>query len=61
MALDVEEIVDRGVYGKKSLGGGGRFEALHLALSSSHRLVRICRPIILSPSDLMLVSRRGIS
>ncbi len=33
-ALDVEEIVHSGVHGKKSLGGSGRLEALHLALSS---------------------------
>ena len=39
VALDAEEIVDSGVYGKKSLGGSGRLEALHLALSSPHRLV----------------------
>ena len=39
VTLDVEEIVDSGVYGKKSLSGSGRLEALHLALSSSDRLV----------------------
>ncbi len=39
VALDVEEIVDSGMYGEKSLGGSGRLEALHLALSSSYRLV----------------------
>ncbi len=39
VALDVEEIVDGGMDGQKSLGGAGRFEALHLSLSSSNRLM----------------------
>ncbi len=39
VALDVEEIVDGSVDGEESLGGLWRFEALHLSLSSSYRLI----------------------
>ena len=39
MALDVEEVVDGSVDGEEPLRGRGRFEPLHLSLSSSHRLM----------------------
>jgi len=39
MALDVEEVVDSGVKREEPLRRAGRFEALHLVLSPSHRLV----------------------
>jgi hypothetical protein len=46
MALMVERIVYGGVHAKEALGGSSRFEALQLALSSSHRLMRILGPIV---------------
>ncbi len=39
MSLDVEDVVNGGMDGDEALGRAGRFEAVHLALSSSHRLV----------------------
>ena len=39
VALEVEAVVDGGVQGNEALRGRGRFEPLHLALSSPHRLV----------------------
>jgi len=39
IALEVEEIVDGGMYGEKALRRHRRLEALHLALSSSDHLV----------------------
>ena len=39
MALDVEEVVDDRMDGEEPLRGRGRFEPLHLSLSSSHRLM----------------------
>ena len=32
--------------GDEALGRAGRFEAVHLALSSSHRLVRVFGPVV---------------
>jgi len=46
MSLDVEDVVNGSVDRDKGLGRAGRFEALHLALSSSHRLVRILCPVV---------------
>ena len=53
MALEVEDVVDGGVHAEKTLGGASRLEPLYFALSSSHRLMRIFRPIVLSPPLLM--------
>ena len=39
MALKIEGVVDRSVDAEKTLGGASRLEALHFALSSSHRLM----------------------
>ena len=39
MTLDVEMVVHGGMDRKRALRGAGRFEALHLALSSSNGLV----------------------
>jgi hypothetical protein len=47
MALKVEGVVDGSMHTEKALGGSSRFEALHLALSSSYRLMRILGAIIL--------------
>ena len=47
MALGVEEIVDGGVDGEESLGRLWRFEALHLSLSPSYRLMGVFGSIVL--------------
>jgi hypothetical protein len=39
MALEVEGVVYRGVHAQEALGGSSRFDPLHLALSSPHRLM----------------------
>ena len=53
MALKVEGVVDGGMHAEKALGRSSRLEELHLALSSSHGLMRILRPIILAEPLLM--------
>jgi hypothetical protein len=47
MALKVEGVVDRGMHTEEALGRSSRFEALHLALSSPYRLMRILGAIVL--------------
>ena len=66
MALKVEVVVDGGVHAEETLGRSSRLEALLLALSSSHGLMRILRPIIL-PEPLLMrtgqpetAERRGV-
>lgn len=44
VSLDVEDVANGRVDGNEALGRSGRFEALHLALSSPHWLVRRLRP-----------------
>jgi len=46
MSLKVKGIVDGGVHVEETLGGSSRFEALHLALSSSHHLMRVLGAIV---------------
>jgi hypothetical protein len=53
MTLKVKIIVDGGMHAEEALGGSSRFEALHLALSSSHRLMRVFGPIVL-PEPLFM-------
>ena len=53
MALEVESVVNGGVHAEKALGRSGRLEALHLALSSSDRLVRILGSVVLAQALLM--------
>src|SRR5215469_16754510 len=53
MALKVEDVVDGSVHAEKTLCGASRFEPLHLALSSSHHLMRIFGSIVLSEPLLM--------
>ena len=53
MALEVERVVNGGVHAEKMLGGASRLEALHLALSSSHRLMRVFGSIV-SPQPLLM-------
>jgi hypothetical protein len=48
MASMIERIVDSGLRAEETLGGCGRFEPLHLALSPWHNLVRVLGPIILA-------------
>jgi hypothetical protein len=59
MALKVEGVVYGRVHAEEALGGPSRLEALHLALASSHRLMRVFGPIV-SPEALFMgqVSRR---
>src|SRR6516162_4146005 len=53
MALKVEGVVDGSVHAEKTLGGSSRFEPLHFALSSSHRLMRVFDPVLFAQSLLM--------
>jgi hypothetical protein len=48
MTLKVEVVEHGGLHAEKTLGRSNRFEALHLALSSSYHLVRVLGPIILA-------------
>jgi hypothetical protein len=60
MALDVESVVDGGMNRQEALGCSRRPEPLHLALSSSYRLMRILGPIVPAQS-LLVASRQCIS
>src|SRR5882757_11401653 len=53
VALQIEGIVDGGVHAEETLGRSSGLEALLLALSSSHGLMRILCPIIL-PEPLLM-------
>jgi hypothetical protein len=53
MALNVEGVVDRGMHAEEALGRSSGFEALHFALASPHRLVRVLGAIIFSETLLM--------
>jgi hypothetical protein len=55
MALKVERVVDGGVHTEKALGGCGRFEPLHLALSPSRDLMRVLSPIV-HPEPLLMAA-----
>jgi hypothetical protein len=46
--IAAEQVVDLIVGCEKALGLAGRFELLHLPLSSSRRLVRILRSVVQS-------------
>jgi hypothetical protein len=60
MALDVESVLDGGMNGQEALGGSGRFETLHLALTPSRRQVRILSPIVLAQA-LFMASRQYLA
>ena len=66
MALVVERVVDGGVHAEEALGGSSRFEALQLALSSSHRLMRVLRaivrpkPLLVTAGQAQMAERRGV-
>src|ERR1051325_7402646 len=53
MALQVEGVVDGGVQAEKSLRRAGRLEPLHLALSSSHSLMRVLGAVVHPPPLLV--------
>jgi hypothetical protein len=53
MALEIEGVVDDGVQVEKPLGRASRLEPLHLALSPSHRLMRVFGSIVL-PKPLLM-------
>jgi len=55
VALKVEGVVNGGVHAEEALGGSSRLEPLHLALSSSHGLMRILRPIVV-PEPLLVLT-----
>ena len=65
--MNVEGVVNGGVDAEKALGGSSQLEALQLALASSHRLMRVFRPIVIPQPLLMRTGkpetpkrRRGI-
>src|SRR5215471_14976073 len=66
MALEVEGVVDCGVHAEKTLSGTSRPEPLHFALSPSHRLMRVFRPIVFAQPLFMRAGqsqtpeRRGV-
>jgi hypothetical protein len=51
--LEVERVVNGGAHAEKALGRAGRPEALHFALSSSDRLVRILGSVVLAQALLI--------
>jgi hypothetical protein len=53
VSLKIECVVDVGMDTEKALGGSGRFEPLHLALSSAHGLMGVLRAIVLLEPLLM--------
>src|SRR5437870_8255567 len=57
MTLNVEVVEQGGMHAEKTLGRSSRFEALHLALSSSYHLVRVLGPIVLAKL-LFMVARQ---
>jgi hypothetical protein len=48
IGAEVEQVVDLGSWAEKNLRLTGRFELLHLTLSSARRLVRILRSVVQS-------------
>jgi hypothetical protein len=53
VALEVEDVAGDRMHGQETLSGPGRFEALHLALSATNRLVRNLGSVVLSLPLLM--------
>ena len=58
MPLNIECVVDRRMNRDKALSRSGRFEALHLSLSSSNRLVRVLRAVV-GTQSLPMQSRKA--
>src|SRR5580693_3590346 len=57
MSLQVECVVDSGMHAEEALSRSSRFEALQLAFSSSHHLVRVLGAIVLSQALLMVTGK----
>jgi hypothetical protein len=55
MALKIEGIVDGGMHTQEALRGARRLELLHLALSPSHRLMRVLGSIVEQVQDRKVV------
>ena len=53
MPLKIEGIVDGGMHTQEALRGARRLESLHLALSPSHRLMRVLGWIV-APDPLFV-------
>jgi hypothetical protein len=66
MSLKVEGVVDGGMDAEEALSRSSRLEALHLALSSPHRLMRILgaiilpEPLLMRTGQLQLLERRAV-
>jgi hypothetical protein len=60
MTLKVEVVEQGGMYTEKALGRPSRFEALHLALSSSYHLVRVLGPIVLAKLLFMVAPQPDV-
>lgn len=56
MTLEVERVVDGGVYREEALGRRGRLEALHLSFAAPDRLVGDLGPMVVPQT--LLVARR---
>ena len=54
MSLMVEGVVYGSVHAEEALCGARRFEALHLALSSPHDLMRVFGAIVLSETPIVM-------
>ena len=61
MSAGTEVAVDEGVGGEEVLGLPGRFEALHLPLSSSRRTMRVLGPIIQISALSVLDARKQLT
>ena len=48
MALKVEGVVHRSLYGEEPLDRASGFEALHLPFASTHDLMRVLSPVVLA-------------
>ena len=55
MALDIEGVVDRGAGGDEALSLALGFEALHFALPSSDRQVRVFDPVVITQSPRLVL------
>ena len=60
MTLKVEVVEHGGMHAEKTLGRSSRFEALHLALSSSYHLVRVLGPIVLAKLPFMVARQPDV-
>jgi hypothetical protein len=61
IAAEMEEVVDLVVGGEEPLRLAGRFELLHLPLSSARRLMRVFRSVVQPPVLAMLDAGHDLS